>query len=161
MNRTAKYFFAILKGIWIVSYDWLLECKKGKCWVPEGPYEIQGDNKGGRGPKKSRQSENHQFLQGYSLYVEGPVQNRLRPSVVEQILKYGGAHILNTKAKVIQAAKLQVNEPLDMEDFKIIVLTDTPCKFKLPGIVNLRTDWLLDSVCQYELLPFRNYLHYK
>lgn len=57
-DRSAKYFYAVLKGIWIVSYDWLKDSGETGSWLEEEPYEIQGDVKTNYAgtPKKSRTS---------------------------------------------------------------------------------------------------------
>ena len=53
-RRTIKYLSAILSGIWIVNYQWIIECSKLNKWCNEEKFEVTGDALGTGGPKKGR-----------------------------------------------------------------------------------------------------------
>jgi hypothetical protein len=53
-RRTLKYFCGILSGIWILSYEWIQQCRTDEIWRYEEPFEIPGDTLGMGGPRKGR-----------------------------------------------------------------------------------------------------------
>ncbi|KAL7750832.1 28S ribosomal protein S10, mitochondrial [Sorochytrium milnesiophthora] len=55
--RTKKYIAGCVRGLWIVSIEWLRACVAAKQLVPEEAYEVLGDRSGGpcRGPSRNRE----------------------------------------------------------------------------------------------------------
>lgn len=43
-SRTSKYLTAILKGLWIINYQWIIDSLSSKKWLNEESYEISGDS---------------------------------------------------------------------------------------------------------------------
>ncbi|KAJ3359104.1 hypothetical protein GGF32_009625 [Allomyces javanicus] len=78
-RRTNKVIAACIHGAWVVSTEWLRACLAANALVPEEPYEVQGDTKGGihHGPRRNRerrQQEEPSPLAGTPLYLDPSIQ---------------------------------------------------------------------------------------
>lgn len=52
--RTAKYAAALLRGLWIVDFQWVADSVARGKWLSEEPYEIAGDPSGLGAPRAAR-----------------------------------------------------------------------------------------------------------
>jgi Zinc finger, C3HC4 type (RING finger) len=96
--RTLKYMFGVLKGCWIVSYQWIEACIEANCWVDERDFEILGDTSHGYHltPSRSRGRLQHRgLLHGYAIHVfrqlgkSDPNRNDL-----QALVTYGGGETI-------------------------------------------------------------------
>jgi hypothetical protein len=114
--RTLKHPCAILSGQWIVSSAWLQASLGRGCWLPEQPYELDGDvsTRGHSGPRKGREAHaagGAAIFQNTRVYLHGEC---VHPSPSEQqllaLLQLGGASVcatLNARRAAQRAAGLQ------------------------------------------------------
>ena len=122
-KRTVKFFAAILKGDWIVSTDWVVEsvrrtphihsttapvltvwCARqhraaasGRGWVPEAPFELEGDVKAIGAPRKGREAKEGRRkrpFDGMSMYFHG---NFKSPTKAElgQLIELGDGRLVS------------------------------------------------------------------
>ncbi|KAF9358604.1 BRCA1-associated RING domain protein 1 [Mortierella sp. NVP85] len=55
-GRTVKYFLGILRGCWVLRYEWITASMNAGYWVHESPYQIYDNEFGINAPKISRAS---------------------------------------------------------------------------------------------------------
>jgi len=68
-SRTLKFLMAVMKGLWIVSYNWIIDSLADHTWVKEEPYEATGDGIASNTPKKARldlKKRNNNMFEGWS-----------------------------------------------------------------------------------------------
>lgn len=39
--RTVNFLRALIRGLWILRYEWLVDSAKSGRWLPEEPYEVR------------------------------------------------------------------------------------------------------------------------
>lgn len=44
-RRTINFLRGLIRGIWIVNYDWILESVEANKWLPEADYELKAFSK--------------------------------------------------------------------------------------------------------------------
>jgi hypothetical protein len=158
VERTAKYFFALLQQIWIVSVDWVEASYEVGHWVEEAAFEIYGDKKGARGAaRKSRTSSGEKLLSGLIFYISQPVLSHAKwdRKSFDLLLELGGARSLNRKAFETAIGRDTDNETLNT----FIHITATARKEKnIVGATCVTMDWLLDSISHYQRFAFKDYL---
>lgn len=120
-KRKTKYLQALLKGIWVVSFDWLVEIHKTKHWVDEIKFEVLGDRTSAKAgiPSKAR---NHSFSQNYitmknlKFYLyEMPKQ---QAEDIRNLLLTGGAEVLKRRPK--PSARLNHEIKINQEDSIVV-----------------------------------------
>jgi BRCA1-associated RING domain protein 1 len=162
VKRTVKYIYGVLSGIWIVSYDWILESSSKGYWVDEISFEISGDTIALGSPKKGRLISRNQLdklFKGYSFYFYGEFST-LKKEEFFHIIKIGGGIVLSELPKLPQ----KTNEIFNDKNFIICDIS------LLPNIENFSKEiyffsgrylidfnWILDSISYYKILDIENY----
>ncbi|KAF2069853.1 hypothetical protein CYY_008831 [Polysphondylium violaceum] len=177
-QRTIKYQLGISKGLWIVSFDWILESLNQNQWVNELEFEIQGDNVAAKGsPSKARQHllfETKRLFYGYSFYLVGEFESPSKQEL-ESVIKEAGGIII--KDNSLPPKPQNIKELLNT---KSIVLCHPDFMFNNSssggvasssnsiGIVNrvyletkhhpISFKWIFDCLSHYEILSRENYI---
>ncbi|CEL92114.1 unnamed protein product [Vitrella brassicaformis CCMP3155] len=116
INRTMKYFMALLGSQWIVTTEWLEASLHNKRWMPEEPFVASGDLFAEGGPRKSRQwkDTNHpncpkRLLKGLAICCDFYELSSSVPKAedINQVARLAGAIILKRPA----VAKRKANAP--------------------------------------------------
>ncbi|XP_025830588.1 putative leucine-rich repeat-containing protein DDB_G0290503 [Agrilus planipennis] len=88
-DHTMKYVFAVAAGIWVLSFNWIEECLKRKCLVPEDPFEVK-DVSGLPGPRLSRLALKRDLLKGFKVYAAKPFVSTTAEEVENVVTMLGG-----------------------------------------------------------------------
>eukprot|EP00727_Mastigamoeba_balamuthi_P000948 m51a1_g10850 hypothetical protein (690) ;mRNA; r:10141-12636 len=138
--RTVKVFQAISLGLWVVEAKWIRHCTKAKKWVDPEPYEVYKSFPGARLSRNAHEKAGYEGLfkkSGYKFHL-GPGTN---PD-------------FNTFRDIIHSAGGEVTYDVSKAD--VYVAHEKPKK-KLPDTIKVVNEkWVLDSIGQYELQPFKD-----
>jgi hypothetical protein len=158
-KRTVKFLMGILQGKWLITMDWIKQCRKEGQWVSEESFEIECDTLGNvGGPQRGRISigqKSASLFNNYSAILLGDFRGPTKPEF-RQVLEAGGAEILNRLTK----------NDTDREGFITLAILDAQLtKDKVEKVTKsidedvevIKSSWVLDCVSCYEILPFANY----
>eukprot|EP01130_Rhizamoeba_saxonica_P018695 TRINITY_DN9440_c0_g1_i1.p1 TRINITY_DN9440_c0_g1~~TRINITY_DN9440_c0_g1_i1.p1 ORF type:complete len:766 (+),score=238.11 TRINITY_DN9440_c0_g1_i1:48-2345(+) len=159
-SRTTKYLKAILHGMWIVSFDWILASIKDEQYALENNYEVEGDCTFIGGPKKARlKGANIGLFKGYELYFHGKEYGSNLPGV--DLLKE--LFILG-KGKILDKMPSLPTNILEITQSKAYVLSDpnVPDKmiktiFGKTGGYPISSSWILDCISKVNNLDIQDY----
>jgi len=157
--RTLKYLLAVADGRWVVSFDWILACRREKRWVNEEPFEILSDGHASGAPKKSRLAHAVNpigLMNGYSVYLYGRFTSPSRAEL-EHVCECAGSVLLHAlPSKDVQRAEQLWREVIIVERSQ---LKEEDCRslVEQSGRSPLSVDWLLDALSHYELPPAASY----
>lgn len=154
-GHTAKFLLAVAAGIWVVRYDWAIECLKANKNVPEDPYEAL-DVSGIPGPQKSRLTRNsNPLFQEYSFF-NAPPFTTLSVKDVEDVVRMLDGEIVD---------KL---EDLTNDNGRIkLIITDSSATEEVEKfddwLDNFKTatvdiEWFIKCVAEYQIISFRPFL---
>ncbi len=143
-----------------VSYRWLIDCLKYERIIDETPYEIVGDDTDNRahgGPRRSRLIEKPNSLfedMGFMIKCSENNDIRMTNDRLESLITTCGGEIitcvtqklLDEKDIVVICDKLYVSERRHNYD-----------QCKTLGIHFLSSDWVLESILEYQLKDFASY----
>ncbi|XP_023032022.1 uncharacterized protein LOC6643276 isoform X1 [Drosophila willistoni] len=141
-RRTLNLLRGLMRGVWIVSYNWILESLRSGKWVYEEPYELKVFSRAVEICRTERQAfgkdyrcELFRFME--SFYVSSHCQP-LQFNNVKEILMLGGAKITENRFK----AKYIIGDKRRVEDDRLY----------------LSVNWVLDSVTAMQIQKFGKYL---
>jgi len=153
-KRTIKYFYGVVAGKWLLSFDWIIACLKEERWVDERDYEIKGDLVFLGGPEKGRlRIENNieGIFVGLNLYIYGNFSSPSKEDL-QSLVEIGGAVIL-TKPPIPTMDNLNTFILCDPE----ISEKESKLIFKSHGLIPISYQWILDSISKYELINVSDY----
>ncbi|EGG14480.1 hypothetical protein DFA_12254 [Cavenderia fasciculata] len=166
-KRTIKYQMGVAKGLWIVSFDWILESLNEQKWLDEDAYEIQGDEQSGiqGSPNKARQqllfSEKRLFY-GLAFYLAGEFDQPSRQEI-ESVIKEAGGIVLDAPPP-----KPSNTKELLKSKCTVIVHPSYTSSHQQLSQIHLTTKqlpisykWIFDSISNYQLIPKDKYLIFK
>ncbi|XP_018335069.1 breast cancer type 1 susceptibility protein homolog [Agrilus planipennis] len=152
-DHTMKYVFAVAAGIWVLSFNWIEECLKRKCLVPEDPFEVK-DVSGLPGPRLSRLALKRDLLKGFKVYAAKPFVSTTAEEVENVVTMLGG--------KIVS----RLDDLLSRNGYIPLIITEARASqdFELyeTWLETLRTvtvdlEWLSRSVGQYQLQNLRQF----
>ncbi|KAM9973526.1 hypothetical protein ACTFIW_010626 [Dictyostelium discoideum] len=164
-KRTIKYQMGIGRGgLWLVSFDWILESLNENQWVNESEFEIQGDSIGLGSPLKSRQQlfETKRLFYGQSFYLAGEFQSPSRQEIISVIKSSGGIVLDQLPPKpqnlneMLQSTCTVICHPLLSSIDQSLIQTIYLSTKHIP----ISFSWIFDSISKYKLLPKDNYYQY-
>uniref|UniRef100_A0AAR5P8X3 RING-type E3 ubiquitin transferase BRCA1 n=1 Tax=Dendroctonus ponderosae TaxID=77166 RepID=A0AAR5P8X3_DENPD len=155
VSHTAKILQAIAAGIWVVRYEWTVDCLRMNQIVPEGPYEAL-DISGVPGPRMSRLSNKSKPLfKNFRFFCASPLES-ISKDDLQSILRLAGAEIATNLSD------------LSVRDDKVsLILTESSASeeterfeawLEIYKTVTVDVEWLSICIGQYELVSFRQYL---
>ncbi|KAH1024147.1 hypothetical protein HUJ05_003687 [Dendroctonus ponderosae] len=155
VSHTAKILQAIAAGIWVVRYEWAVDCLRMNQIVPEGPYEAL-DISGVPGPRMSRLSNKSEPLfKNFRFFCASPLES-ISKDDLQSILRLAGAEIATNLSD------------LSVRDDKVsLILTESSASeeterfeawLEIYKTVTVDVEWLSICIGQYELVSFRQYL---
>jgi len=164
-QRTLKYCSAVLNGIWIMSFDWVLASLAAKNWVDETPFEIKGDNHCFGAPQKARKTLSQpgaqRLFEELSFHFSGTfVSPSPSRENLEQLVKIGKAQVLPslpafpTSAEQFLKTSTQVIVVCDPQNMTPEMAANVQQRCSL---LPVSYHWILDSISAYELLPIERY----
>eukprot|EP01080_Neovahlkampfia_damariscottae_P001147 gene1147-10661_t len=153
-RRTLKYSSGIVRGNWIVGFQWITDSFKKNQWLKEDDYEVLGDNVALNGPRKGREEDLYLFKDVH-IYFNGTFESP-NPSLNELILllKYGGGNQLKslpTKSFLKNHENVFIIVDGERQKNEIDTLK------KKTGLNPISFTWLLDSTSHYEIQPIEDY----
>jgi hypothetical protein len=162
--RTLKHLCAILSGQWIVSSAWLKASLDRGCWLPEQPYELDGDmsTRGQDGPRKGREAHaagGAGIFQNVRVYLHGKFvhPNPSKQQLVD-LLQLGGASVC-ASLPALHSKPHDCSDGTDQR--RSIVVCDAEeataelvAKCAQHGLPVLSPKWLMDSISHVQCLDF-------
>ncbi|KAI9248085.1 hypothetical protein BY458DRAFT_57936 [Sporodiniella umbellata] len=141
VERSFIYYLGILYGCFIVNEKWLENCNQRGHVIPETRYEISGDKTMGRtgAPEKGRRNQEAKLPRLFEGLKMAIVEDDLQHQI-EMCFKAGGGVV-------------------DHESKRVILCGDNPQRWKdkNPEKDYVTKEWLLDSICNFELLRMDDY----
>ncbi|XP_022096820.1 BRCA1-associated RING domain protein 1-like [Acanthaster planci] len=172
--RTMKYLNAILAGVWIVSFNWAVECLKTKSRAAECKFEVKGTITlpSSSGAQKGRKNAEHQLpglLDGCHFYLHStfspPTPSRAE---IVQLIRNGGGTILSRQPKpdddVVQASATipyHARPGSELAACSYYIIHDhggsrAPPRVRTGKLCTAPVSWLMDCISQFELLDLPN-----
>ncbi|KAL6065831.1 BRCA1 associated RING domain 1 [Balamuthia mandrillaris] len=98
-KRTVKVLKALALGLWVVSFDWVLESKKAGKWLPEEPFELVTEFPSSMASRLNRtnQAEAPGLFFGKIFYVHRPINTP--PETLASLIELSGGVIGQTAAE--------------------------------------------------------------
>lgn len=165
-RRTLKYTQAILSGIWIVNYDWILQSFYAKQWIDECKYQIFGDNIcSEKTPQKARKAKNKhkkRLFSGLKFYFCGDFE-AVDVKVLRKVVSTGHGKVYSELPRAPRTSKEEI-ENINLMDKWIILCDGTAFDYDAAkdvyfasGFIPLSYEYLFDCVSHFELLPQTRY----
>jgi len=168
-QRTLKYLFSIIMGIWIVDYSWVTLSLSSGSWLDESEFEVKGDTVVSNGaPKRSRELrlskefENKKridLFENLNFFFAYP-KNTVLPSKkeLEKLVLIAGGVLLE------KAPKPPSSIQETMKSSTHIIVDKTTCTHEQIKLLFLTTGrypinylWILDSISNFKVLDFELY----
>eukprot|EP01126_Amoeba_proteus_P016149 TRINITY_DN1740_c0_g1_i1.p1 TRINITY_DN1740_c0_g1~~TRINITY_DN1740_c0_g1_i1.p1 ORF type:complete len:283 (-),score=53.60 TRINITY_DN1740_c0_g1_i1:191-1039(-) len=165
VERTFKYFYALLEGIWIVGYNWIKDSEKAKTWLPEEQYEVSVDSKGILdSPKFSRLNPTlRPLLKGFMCTIDGKLRrlpHEEQLTEFKSLVRVSGMKFVPTKTK--WKSEISLLNPTERN--RCLVFCDSGISNSQQsgdvsdGVVRVTIDWLFDTISLVRIVPFDNYM---
>merc|ERR1719244_784676 len=139
-KRTMSLLKALLKGIWVVSQEWVLASLEAGHWVEEEPYELVDFSPSIRNVRLLKEADeefqSELFKDVGSVFVSRDC--RATASDLEDLILLGGGKIASTAS----SADIAVGESVAK---------------KKGGLECVTEKWMLDSVQFHVIMPFSDY----
>ncbi|XP_043916394.1 microcephalin [Protopterus annectens] len=141
-RRTLNVLFGIARGCWILSFDWVLWSLEHGYWIPEEPYEASNHFPAASICRLQQYLSKGKYQQ--DLFVNQPlmyVSSSTQPPFkkLTELIQLCGGKV----CKSLRPARICIGDY---------------CGKKLPEIKYLSEQWILDSITQYSVCPFENYI---
>jgi len=165
-NRTLKYMEGIIGGKWVLSYDWVLESKRNKGWVPEDPFLVQGDQQFGakEAAKKGRQrvadvKPGLFYGMKFCLYGKFTPQDPSEDAL-KNLIESGDGKVVPYNAGCTDKNWGAGIYLLCSPDFVRNPGLDYTLTIKAEsGLMSLSLVWVLDSICGYEKIDINSLVY--
>ncbi|KAF7283809.1 hypothetical protein GWI33_022849 [Rhynchophorus ferrugineus] len=151
-SHTAKFLLAVAAGIWVVRWEWVVNCLKMNAIASEEPYEVL-DISGVPGPRMSRLTKIKNPLFQEYIFFCAPTFSTISINDIKNTVKMLDGEIadeldlllLSKKFKIILTDRLTAGD-LDKFDEWL----------KAYKTVTVDIEWFIKCVAQYKLLSFRS-----
>ncbi|KAJ8952418.1 hypothetical protein NQ318_014510, partial [Aromia moschata] len=154
-DHTMKYVAAVAAGLWVLNFDWVKDCLRQECIVPEEPYEVL-DMSGFPGPKTARLTrEKDPLFKGYKFYCADPFLS-ISKAQVEMIIRLLQGKVLpdmNGLLKDDGNIGLIIAEGRDTEDVEQYERWVEQYR-----TVTVDIEWLCRCIGQYRMVSLRPYI---
>eukprot|EP01117_Protostelium_nocturnum_P014420 TRINITY_DN5484_c0_g1_i1.p1 TRINITY_DN5484_c0_g1~~TRINITY_DN5484_c0_g1_i1.p1 ORF type:complete len:1040 (-),score=406.78 TRINITY_DN5484_c0_g1_i1:62-3181(-) len=160
-KRTVKYASAVLRGLWILSFDWILSSFSEGKWSDESLYEVTGDTLAPGAPTKSRKAHEEQgnpkLFDGYSIHCYGEFGGPSSEEI-EGLARLGGAlslHLLPKPPK--NTSEMDKDKTIVLCDPSSIANDEIEKIYFGSGRYAVHYSWLLDSISKYQIQVVERY----
>lgn len=128
--RTVNFLRALIRGLWILRYDWVIDSAAAGRWLPEERYEVREFSAAVAICRAERQSFGNRyhmsiFAETASMYIVA--ENCACPNLRELVAACDG----------------HVTQDMQMARY---VISDKPMALQKAGAVCVRSAWILDSI---------------
>ena len=140
-RRTLKVLLAIAKGLWVVSFQWVVASVEEGKWLSPENYEVEKWFPGAMNARKARHKGEAPLLDGKMVFLNGKSMSVSQENLTELVEAAGG--------QVVNAFK----------DCDLCISSATASLPRVKGkkIDVVSEEWLLDSISSYSLLPVHGY----
>ena len=166
-RRTLKYSQAVLSGISIVKYDWILKSFQEKNWVDDKFYQIIGDDSqfNVSAPLIARKSISlgeKRLFNGKKFYLCGSFE-AIDKSTIRQLISTGNGKIYSSLPKApvtsTQEKEFELNEDLwfvicDGSSFDYDAAKEV---YFSSGLIPISYEYLFDCISNYDILSKSRY----
>jgi hypothetical protein len=169
--RTMKYLHGLMAGQWILSPQWLTDCAKARCLLPEEPYEIQASPKARKkkAPRRAREEVRvhgqSRLFDRYVVALQGDFPGPLSPTKkdLSELLLAGRAVLAGGLDELMHERYHGMNrvvlfgwagrpEEREAEAARL----ERRVHREVPVV---HYNWLVDSIDAYTVLSPKLYLH--
>ena len=157
--RTIKYLESLLKGIYVVSMQWILESLAKETFLDAKPFLVSGDKTYLGGPQKSIKShmkQNPKLFEHIHVWLHGKFAKPGHPTPADfvRLLELGGATVVCDELPVKNLSMDQLNQTKDSllicdEEMEKELVVQISAKTGFPAI---SSQWILDSISHYEIM---------
>jgi len=156
-KRTVKYVLGVIKGIWIVSFKWIIDSIINDGIQSEVDYEATEDCYGSGAPQYSRLNGGMRFLfKGYNFHIadgDKMVKPALPKSDMIHIIEKAGGNIVKSMTKNGQKSLNIVIQGAESGDTSV-----DPDHYNYNKKSNLVSHkWILDSISNHTILELKGY----
>eukprot|EP01134_Creolimax_fragrantissima_P002894 CFRG2894T1 len=147
-KRTLKYLWAVLNGLHIVSFDWILKSQAANVWLPEDRFLIFGDRSTPNAPDRTTIQMERPLFDGIWFYFHPNINEDLfSPPVRDlvRLVKYGGGSVLTKPCFNGRSEK-------NRKPVYTICVEDDP-ELELRPHCTRTVSWLFDCVSFSRILP--------
>ncbi|XP_047137263.1 breast cancer type 1 susceptibility protein homolog isoform X2 [Hydra vulgaris] len=153
-SYTFKYLMALVSGIWIVSFHWVIQCLKNSKFVEEDSFEVKGDPSDGHEeiPAQYRIAATNRknLLSGYCIWVQGTFQRSpIKKDQLVMLIKKLGAEVvftLDEDDKYIRHIKIT----MVTDNLSEITTLENSLMVKY-GLKPIHPEWLVQSVINFRI----------
>ena len=149
-NKRLKYIKALARGIWILSWAWVVDSKKAGWWLDEILYEVRGDVVSGlnSAPRRARLSGAPLF-KNLNFFLPSIATITKEPTVeqLEDIIVCAGGKLL-TEERLMNKKDLEQRSTLAVVSVSVL---NQKRKLNIPCTI-VAPSWVVCSLCKYEVL---------
>ncbi|KAL4449917.1 hypothetical protein ABPG74_015036 [Tetrahymena malaccensis] len=158
-KRTLKYLSALVEGIWIVGFNWIIHSNGYNELKDEEEFEVYGDPYGINTPRESRLRNGlTDLLENLIFYIsekQTKKDQQISKKELSQLIKLAGGNVIENNK----------DEP---EEYFHVLITSGQQNIDKNSIKSLKSSsndgqivvshkWLLDSISKGQLLNYKNY----
>ncbi|XP_018575179.1 uncharacterized protein LOC108913978 isoform X2 [Anoplophora glabripennis] len=154
-DYTIKFVSAVASGIWVLKFEWVEECLKKGCIIPEEPFEVL-DISGFPGPRTSRLTrKQNPLFKGYKFFCAEPFLSTTKDEIENIAKMLGGRVLQDMRSLLVDDGDIGIiigegHATQDFEQYERWVE-----KYKT---VTVDIEWLSKCVGQYKILSIRPYV---
>ena len=177
-----RYMASMLRGCWIVGYDWVEASLAKGAWAPEAPYELKGDRlwttasdaptrarlfanarkesiRNGKRRLEQRVFEGQRFFFGHlkeeiDSGKSKQINTRQKMQHMEDLVRLGGGTVLYSSKAVKNTSNLSI---VGISSKMLLPVQEARSLSLLHGCPFVSFLWLCDSISNFSCIPFRGY----
>ncbi|KAK9814438.1 hypothetical protein WJX72_005888 [[Myrmecia] bisecta] len=166
--RTLKYFQAVLRGCWVVSWAWVATSMQAGRWVDEAPFECRGDPEYLGAPARGRLRRiagGPPIFHKLRVCLVEPWDNRTLPkSALAELIQLGGGEVVDQVPNPAQKRRRRAKAAAACDAVEVVAVTiiNTDEPEDESGLAEARENagpapllimnWVLDSIRNYGIL---------
>ena len=180
--RTMRYMASLLRGCWIVSFDWVKSSTEKAVWAPEAPFELKGDRiwvatadapararefalsrkealRNGKRQLAPRVFEGQriflgQLKQDIDSGMGGALNSQHQYRLMQDMIELGGGTVVQSVRATFGASGPPV---VGVSSKWPLPLQESRALRLLHGCPFVSFYWLCDSISNFGVLPFAGY----
>jgi hypothetical protein len=167
--RTLKSLGAIAHGIWLLSIDWVeLSLNLDSGLADENRFEVNGDGAAGitNAPRRAREYTNKMkigacplpIFEKYAIWCQPPFSNIMPKATLYNLFKIVGIAVFEKLVDLNEARKFGLIPIVLMNEKEEGEQSQPLNPNQVTNFMVLDRDWFLDSLCNWNPLPFKQYL---
>jgi hypothetical protein len=159
--RTLKYLQGIASGILVVSELWVTACLRDSSCLGEAlRWEVRDEElEGTQGPRLAREAREQRgsglLLAGFEVLVRGQLEGLARPAVTDLLTRVGARTVTDIQgfsfSGVSRLQLIDSVQAMESQEKEVVQL------LRAYKVATVEKDWLLDTICGYEIKPISGY----